>query len=171
MKYLNVVAHFWLISLLAGIVLMPYLSTVQAKPKPRILISTDIGGTDPDDFQSMIHLLMYADRFKIEGLVASPYGNGRKKNILDIVDLYEKDLNQLKKHAPVSLRPVHYGKSANRGPSRRLLTGGSARLPKVPTGLLRAQKNRAISRFGYWYGAVWKIWPRPCTMPPTSRKT
>lgn len=45
--------------------------------KARIIISTDIGGTDPDDFQSMIHLLMYADMFEIEGLIASPYGLGR----------------------------------------------------------------------------------------------
>ncbi|MCB0610418.1 MAG: DUF5060 domain-containing protein [Lewinella sp.] len=36
--------------------------------KPRILISTDIGGTDPDDNQSMVHLLMYSDLFAIEGL-------------------------------------------------------------------------------------------------------
>ena len=27
----------------------------------RVLVSTDIGGTDPDDFQSMVHLLVYAD--------------------------------------------------------------------------------------------------------------
>ena len=37
--------------------------------KPRILVSSDIGGTDPDDFQSMIHLFMYANLFQIEGLV------------------------------------------------------------------------------------------------------
>ena len=50
----------------------------QAVPeKPRILISTDIGGTDPDDNQSLAHLLMYSDRFQIEGLVSSPsYGKG-----------------------------------------------------------------------------------------------
>ena len=29
--------------------------------KPRILISTDIGGTDPDDNQSMAHFLMYSE--------------------------------------------------------------------------------------------------------------
>tara|TARA_R110001592_G_scaffold96331_4_gene276790 strand:- start:110803 stop:112092 length:1290 start_codon:yes stop_codon:yes gene_type:complete len=67
--------------------------------KPRILINSDIGGTDPDDFQSMIHLLMYADKFQIEGLVSSPFGDGRKSNFLDIIDLYEKDYLQLKKHA------------------------------------------------------------------------
>ena len=37
--------------------------------RPRILVSTDIGGTDEDDNQSMLHLLMYSDRFDIEGLV------------------------------------------------------------------------------------------------------
>ena len=45
----------------------------------RVLVSTDIGGTDPDDFQSMVHLLVYADAFDIEGLVSSPYGPGRKE--------------------------------------------------------------------------------------------
>jgi hypothetical protein len=83
----------------------------QVKPKPRILISSDIGGTDPDDFQSMIHLLMYADLFKIEGLISSPYGNGRKKDFMDMIDLYEKDYHLLRKHAtgfptPNSLRAV-----------------------------------------------------------------
>lgn len=79
--------------------------------KPRILISSDIGGTDDDDFQSMIHLLMYADQFQIEGLVSSPFGNGRKKNILDMIALYEKDYSQLSKHSkkfpkPTSLRKI-----------------------------------------------------------------
>ena len=36
----------------------------------RILVSTDIGGTDPDDFQSMVHLLVYADLFDLEGLIS-----------------------------------------------------------------------------------------------------
>jgi len=67
--------------------------------KPRILISTDIGGTDPDDNQSMAHLLMYADMFTIEGLVSSPsYGNGSKEEIIRMINLYEKDLPKLKKH-------------------------------------------------------------------------
>src|SRR5881227_3409440 len=67
--------------------------------KPRILVSTDIGGTDPDDNQSMAHLLMYSDKFTIEGLVSSPsYGKGRKEEILRMIDLYEKDLPKLQKH-------------------------------------------------------------------------
>lgn len=66
--------------------------------KPRILISTDIGGTDPDDNQSMIHFLMYSNRFNTEGLVSSPsYGKGNKEEILRMIDLYEKDLPKLQK--------------------------------------------------------------------------
>ncbi|MEI3488228.1 MAG: nucleoside hydrolase-like domain-containing protein [Bacteroides stercoris] len=33
----------------------------QTAQRPRILISTDIGGTDPDDNQSMAHFLMYCN--------------------------------------------------------------------------------------------------------------
>lgn len=70
----------------------------QQSGKPRVIISTDIGGTDPDDFQSMIHLLMYSDQMDIEGLISSAYGNGRTSDIFRIIDLYEKDYAQLFKH-------------------------------------------------------------------------
>lgn len=74
--------------------------------KPRILISTDIGGTDPDDNQSMIHLLMYSDLFTIEGLVSSPsYGQGNKEEILRMIDLYEKDFPKLQKHKEDLAKP------------------------------------------------------------------
>lgn len=67
--------------------------------KPRILVSTDIGGTDPDDNQSMAHLMMYSDLFTIEGIVSSPsYGTGTKEEILRMIDLYEKDLPKMLKH-------------------------------------------------------------------------
>lgn len=66
---------------------------------PRVIVCTDIGGTDPDDFQSMIHYLMYADCFETEGLISSPPGNGRKQHILQIIDHYEKDYPILKRHS------------------------------------------------------------------------
>ncbi|WP_146563079.1 DUF1593 domain-containing protein [Posidoniimonas corsicana] len=65
----------------------------------RVLVSTDIGGTDPDDFQSMVHLLVYADLFEIEGLVASPYGPGRKQDLLRVIDAYEQDYPCLARHS------------------------------------------------------------------------
>jgi hypothetical protein len=41
--------------------------------KPRLIVLTDIGG-DPDDQQSMIRLVHYANEFDIEGLIASAAG-------------------------------------------------------------------------------------------------
>ena len=80
--------------------------------KQRVLISTDIGGTDPDDNQSMAHLLMYTDCFDLEGLVSSPsYGSGNKEEILRMIDLFEKDFPVLNKQiaglmSPDSLRAI-----------------------------------------------------------------
>lgn len=76
--------------------------------KPRIIVSTDIGGTDPDDNQSMIHLLMYSDKVLIEGLISSPsYGDGSKKEILRMIDLYEKDYPVLQQHSRHLLTPQY----------------------------------------------------------------
>ena len=36
----------------------------------RVIVSTDIGGTDPYDFQSTVHFLVYADCFDIDGIIA-----------------------------------------------------------------------------------------------------
>jgi hypothetical protein len=65
----------------------------------RVLISTDVGGTDPDDFQSMVHLLVYADMFDLEGFVSSPYGPGRKKHLFECIGAYEEDLTNLESHS------------------------------------------------------------------------
>lgn len=54
------------------------------QPRHRVIVSTDIGGTDPDDFQSMVHLLVYADCFDIEGLISSPYGPGRSVSLFNL---------------------------------------------------------------------------------------
>ncbi len=80
-------------------------------PRPRVIVSTDIGGTDPDDLQSMVHLLLYADVLDIEGLVSSPYGPGRREHILGVIDLYESDYANLKSHSdryppPEALRRI-----------------------------------------------------------------
>lgn len=74
--------------------------------KPRILITTDIGGTDPDDNQSMMHYLLYSNEFDCEGLVSSPsYGLGDKSEILRMIDLYEQDLPKLKQHSSEAKTP------------------------------------------------------------------
>jgi len=72
-----------------------------AHSRPRVLVSPDIGGTDYDDFQSLLHLLLYTDRIDLEGIIASPYGTApnRKRHLLHIIDLYARDYPNLRTHA------------------------------------------------------------------------
>jgi cellulose-binding protein len=79
--------------------------------KPRVIISTDVGGSDPDDFQSMVHLLVYANVLDIEGLISSPPQAGRVEHVLEVIDAYEKDYANLKRNGggfptPEALRRV-----------------------------------------------------------------
>jgi len=62
----------------------------------RVLITTDIGGTDPDDYQSMAHALLYSDVLELEGLVSSPFEREGKSKILEVIDAYEKDYANLR---------------------------------------------------------------------------
>ncbi|MES2920138.1 MAG: DUF1593 domain-containing protein [Verrucomicrobiota bacterium] len=70
-----------------------------AEPRYRAVVSSDIGGTDPDDFQSMVHLLLYADSLDLEGLISSPFGPGRKEHILQVIDFYQRDYDNLKTYS------------------------------------------------------------------------
>ena len=84
--------------------------------KPRVLVSTDIGGTDPDDNQSMVHLMMYSDLFQLEGLISSPsFGNGSKEEILRMIDLYAQDYPKLKQHNDKLMSPDDLRKLCKQG--------------------------------------------------------
>jgi len=73
---------------------------------PRLLVLTDIGG-DPDDQQSMIRLMLHANEFEIEGLLASASGTpGELKQpvtrpdlIREIIEAYGTVQPRLAKHA------------------------------------------------------------------------
>ncbi len=114
MKSIAWKGYFFLIlpvSLLSVLLLLPGCEKPAGRKPCRVIISTDIGGTDFDDYQSMAHLLVYADTFDIEGIISSPYGDGRKEQILEAIDAYEKDYPLLKTHSdryplPGSLRRI-----------------------------------------------------------------
>lgn len=75
--------------------------------KPRILITTDIGG-DPDDTQSLIRYLLYANEFETEGIIASASGTigeldsaiVQPQRILQLIGAYEKVYENLRLHDP-----------------------------------------------------------------------
>ncbi|MBN2684073.1 MAG: DUF1593 domain-containing protein [Pontiellaceae bacterium] len=85
-------------------------SAVQADElKPRIVVLTDIAPNDvePDDMESMIRLLVHADLFEIEALVATTGwsntgGRHRIDLIHDALNAYAKDLPNLKKRSEQS---------------------------------------------------------------------
>jgi len=82
------------------------LDTTPAQEKPRLLVLTDIGG-DPDDQQSLVRLLTYANEFDLEGLIASASGTpGELKEnvvrtdlILATLAAYGEVRDNLEKHA------------------------------------------------------------------------
>jgi hypothetical protein len=72
----------------------------------RVIITSDfppfpVTNSDPDDVQSMVRFLLYANEFDIEGLIASAGTHGmvaEKKNILAVLNEYDKVDENLRKH-------------------------------------------------------------------------
>ncbi|MFI0429279.1 nucleoside hydrolase-like domain-containing protein [Mariniflexile sp. HMF6888] len=73
--------------------------------KPRLLVLTDIGA-DPDDIQSLRRLLLYANEFRLTGIIATASGNRHQpklkinKYLIDsIIDDYQLVQKKLSQHA------------------------------------------------------------------------
>ena len=83
------------------------LFSYSAPLKARIIVLTDISPADhePDDMESMIRLLVHADLFEIEGLVATTgwsYSEASTDSLdlnHKVIDAYEKDLPNLLKRS------------------------------------------------------------------------
>lgn len=75
---------------------------VSSYEKQRLIVTTDLGGTDPDDTQSMIHLLVCSNVIDIEGLISSQVwmdDPDKTDKIKTIVEHFGEVLPRLKKHA------------------------------------------------------------------------
>jgi len=83
---------FLLLLALAGLASPP---ASAASPRYRVIVSTDIGGSDPDDHQSMVHLLTYADALDFEGLISTQPRGSKKEEILKLIGFYEHDYPNL----------------------------------------------------------------------------
>jgi len=95
----------------------------------RVIMTSDfppfpVTNSDPDDVQSMVRFLLYANEFDIEGLIASAGTFGmvaEKKNILAVLEKYDQVDENLRKHDPKfptadALRAVTFeGKGNNHG--------------------------------------------------------
>ncbi|MBK7926623.1 MAG: DUF1593 domain-containing protein [Bryobacterales bacterium] len=113
-----------------------------AQTRPRVLVSTDIGGTDYDDFQSLVHLLLYTDRIDLEGLIASPYGTdpNRKRHLLHIIDLYARDHPNLRTHAAYPT-PTTSAPSPNKAASSPPRRPAMANPPRAPDWIIHCARR------------------------------
>ena len=71
--------------------------------KPRLIVLTDLSN-EPDDEESLVRLLVYADEFDVEGLVATTSNWLKEKPREDLIhrdlDAYEQVHAKLVKHSP-----------------------------------------------------------------------
>ena len=86
-----------------GIILLLLLSNLYLTAQTRMIVMSDIGGSDPDDTESLVHLLVSLDQVKLEGFISQhawvPYGEGAIKHINNMIDGYEAVLPNLKVHS------------------------------------------------------------------------
>ena len=79
----------------------------QTELKPRLVVCTDIAPADvePDDMESMVRLMAYADLFEIEALITSvgwncdPYPMEWSQYLFRVIEAYRKDVPQLMKRS------------------------------------------------------------------------
>ena len=97
------------LSIISFIVLAVQLGFAQPE-KHRLMVLADMGN-EPDEVQQMVHLMLYANEFEVEGLIAvtgkflNPQQKRPYRRVLhpelfhEIIDGYEQVLSNLKKHA------------------------------------------------------------------------
>ena len=75
--------------------------------KPRLVVCTDIapGDVEPDDMESMVRLMAYADQFEIEAVITTvgwncdPYPAEWAQYLHRVVEAYGKDVSKLMKRS------------------------------------------------------------------------
>ena len=101
-----------MMKILASVICLLAVSTTgQAKSenglKPRLVVCTDIAPADvePDDMESMVRLMSYADCFEVEALITSvgwncdPYPKEWADYLFRVIDAYRKDVPNLMKRS------------------------------------------------------------------------
>ena len=96
-----------MILLLLGLIASATSMAREAALKPRLVVCTDIAPADvePDDMESMVHLMAYADMFEIEALITSvgwncdPYPKEWSQYLYRVIEAYAKDVPNLMKRS------------------------------------------------------------------------
>ncbi len=90
------------------LLVMPMMAwAAKGELKPRLVVCTDIAPADvePDDMESMVRLMSYADLFEIEALITSvgwncdPYPKEWAQYLQRVIEAYRKDVPKLMKRS------------------------------------------------------------------------
>ena len=88
------------------LLVMPMMAwAAKGELKPRLVVCTDIAPADvePDDMESMVRLMSYADLFEIEALITSvgwncdPYPKEWAQYLQRVIEAYRMDVSKLMK--------------------------------------------------------------------------
>lgn len=128
--------------------------------KPRILILSDIGN-EPDDSQSFIRFLLYANQFDVEGLIATTSVWQRDKVqpalIRDQIAAYAQALPNLRRHATGYPDPVELDSLIRSGSSAYGMAGVGEGRDTDASRMIIAAADRGDSRplwISVWGGAT-----------------
>ena len=125
----------------------------QTELKPRLVVCTDIAPADvePDDMESMVRLMAYADLFEIEALITSvgwncdPYPKEWAQYLFRVIEAYRKDVPQLMKEA---VSRIAAPAIRNAGTFGGNLGNGSAKADSVLIEFVSDAKLRLVSAKG-----------------------
>ncbi|MBN2233537.1 MAG: DUF1593 domain-containing protein, partial [Opitutales bacterium] len=95
------------------VVLAVMLGATLTADNPRVIITSDIGGTERDDEQSFVRLLLYSNELDIVGLIGtnSQFGGSERGEVQvfkNIIDVYAGIRNNLQAHAQVLAHAAGY---------------------------------------------------------------
>ncbi len=140
--------------------------------KHRLVITTDIGGGDPDDLQSMVHALLLSNEFDLEGIiyghawVESNLPRGRQR-IESAIDAYEAVYPNLKLHESEYPTPEYLRSIVRPGQTDPLMEGtGKGKDSEGSNLIIELADNKDDSRplwLNAWGGAntiaqaYWKV--------------
>lgn len=138
--------------------------------KQRLIVTTDLGGADPDDKQSLIHLLVCADRIDLEGIISSNAwvdDPDRTSDIMEVINCYSDVYPFLKIHSK-GFPDVNYLKSiVKRGQEKSNMSGvGEGKDSPGSELIIDAVDKKEDSRpvwLAAWSGmntiaqAIWKV--------------
>ncbi len=110
--------------LIYALIIYPYFTSAvaqvlqfQKQDKQRIIVLTDITN-EPDDQESLVRFLVYANEYDVEGIVATTSvhlkSNVRKDKILELINAYEKVKPRLDKHTLTEYPSAEYLRSVTK---------------------------------------------------------